>query len=41
MILNIQPAHVEAFAGRALSPEERDVARGNFLRGRLKMINEE
>lgn len=41
LILNIQPAHVEAFAGRALSPEERDVARGNFLRGRLKMINEE
>ncbi|MBL3592727.1 MAG: ATP--guanido phosphotransferase [Synergistaceae bacterium] len=35
LVLGVQPAHLEARSGGDLSPQERDRARGDFLRARL------
>lgn len=36
LMLFIQPAHMQKLAGRPLSPDERDIARAEFIQKRLK-----
>ena len=38
LVLGVQPNHVQMYAGKELSPEERDVFRATFLRERIKAI---
>ena len=38
LVLGVQPNHVQVYAGKQLSPSERDVFRATFLRERLKTI---
>ncbi|MBC7322283.1 MAG: protein arginine kinase [Acetomicrobium sp.] len=38
LVLGVQPNHVQLFAGKELTPDERDVYRAAFLRERLKSI---
>lgn len=38
LVLGVQPNHVQMYAGKQLSPSERDVFRATFLRERLKAI---
>lgn len=38
LVLGVQPNHVQLFAGKELTPDERDVYRATFLRERLKSI---
>lgn len=38
LVLGVQPNHVQMYAGKELSPDERDVFRAAFLRERIKAI---
>ncbi|MBB5352324.1 protein arginine kinase [Haloferula luteola] len=38
LLMDIQPAHLQLHSGRKLSPEERDVIRGEIVRSRLQSL---
>lgn len=39
LVLLTQPYHIQAMAGKELSPEERDVQRASFLRSKMELLS--